>query len=192
MEVSVIKIGNSKGLRLSKSILDRYNITDRVVLIFEDGHIVLKPISAPRAGWEEAFWQMHEAGEDNLLIDDVFEDEDFEPCLPASGGSYAQYDVVLVNLDPTAGSEIKKTRPCIIISPDEMNRHLNTLTIAPVTSSGKAYPTRVAAKYAGKPGRVVIDQLRTIDKKSVVKTLGSLSKAEIGRCKQVIRETFVD
>lgn len=105
---------------------------------------------------------------------------------------FAQYNVVLVNLDPTVGSEIKKTRPCVIISPDEMNRHLNTLTIAPMTSTGKAYPTRVAASHGNKPGRIVIDQLRTIDKKRVVKKLGALNKAEIARCKQVIRETFVD
>lgn len=79
MEVSIIKIGNSKGLRLSKSILERYNITDKVKLVFEEGHILLKPIHAPREGWDAAFQQMHEAGDDQLLIDDVFDDEDFEP-----------------------------------------------------------------------------------------------------------------
>jgi len=105
---------------------------------------------------------------------------------------FAQYNVVLVNLDPTVGSEIKKTRPCVIISPDEMNRHLKTITIAPMTSTGKAYPTRVAVSHGNKPGWVVIDQIRTIYKKRVVKKLGALNKTEIARCKQVIRETFVD
>lgn len=79
MEVSVIKIGNSKGLRLSKAILERYSIRDKVELILEEGQIVLRPLSAPRAGWDAAFQQMHEAGDDSLLIDDFFEDEDFEP-----------------------------------------------------------------------------------------------------------------
>lgn len=79
MEISVIQIGNSKGLRLSKAILERYNIKDKVELILEKGQIVLRPLSAPRAGWEDAFRQMHEAGDDALLIDDVFDDEDFEP-----------------------------------------------------------------------------------------------------------------
>lgn len=105
---------------------------------------------------------------------------------------FAQYSVVLVNLDPTVGSEIKKTCPCVVISPDEINRNLNAINIAPMTSTGKAYPTRVAVSHGNKPGWVVIDQIRTIDKKRVVKKLGELNKAEIARCKQVIRETFVD
>ena len=78
MEVSVIKIGNSKGIRLSKELLDRYNIKDRVDLILERGQILLKPVSKPRLGWGDAFKEMHENGEDNMLIDDVFEDETFE------------------------------------------------------------------------------------------------------------------
>lgn len=78
MEVSIIKIGNSKGLRLNKSILERYNITDKIELILEKGQIILRPISEPRKGWEKAFQKMHENGDDQLLIDDVFEDENFD------------------------------------------------------------------------------------------------------------------
>jgi len=78
MEISVIKIGNSKGLRLSKDILTRYNIKDTVELVFEKGYIILKPTSQPRKGWEKAFKQMHERQDDHLLMDDVFEDENFE------------------------------------------------------------------------------------------------------------------
>ncbi|MDR9399073.1 AbrB/MazE/SpoVT family DNA-binding domain-containing protein [Salibacter sp.] len=78
MEVSVIKIGNSKGIRLSKELLKQYHIEDKVELIFKKGHIVLKPKKKPREGWEKAFEEMHKQGDDNLLIDDVFEDEDFE------------------------------------------------------------------------------------------------------------------
>ena len=78
MEVPIIRIGNSKGLRLSKYILDRYNIRDKVELDFEDGRIILTPVDQPRQGWDEAFKKMHEQGDDQLLMDDVFEDEDFQ------------------------------------------------------------------------------------------------------------------
>lgn len=78
MEVSIVRIGNSKGLRLSKSILERYNITDKIELILEKGQIILRPISEPRKGWDKAFQKMHENGDDQLLIDDVFEDENFD------------------------------------------------------------------------------------------------------------------
>lgn len=78
MEVSIIKIGNSKGFRLTKTILERYNITDKVEMILEKGQIVLRPISEPRKGWDKAFQKMHENGDDQLLIDDVFDDEHFD------------------------------------------------------------------------------------------------------------------
>jgi len=103
-----------------------------------------------------------------------------------------QYQIVIVNLDPTIGSEIKKTRPCVIISPDEMNRHLCTLTIAPMTTTSKKYPTRIEVKHDNKIGWIVIDQIRTIDKKRIVSILGRLSKPEIKELKSVIKETFVD
>jgi mRNA interferase MazF len=103
-----------------------------------------------------------------------------------------QYQIVIVNLDPTMGSEIKKTRPCVVISPDEMNKHLNTVIIAPVTSKSKSYPTRVEIKVSGNQNWVVIDQIRTIDKRRVVKTGGNLKQDEINRVKEVIKETLVD
>ena len=78
MEVSIIQIGNSKGLRLTKSILDRYNIKDKVELILEEGQIILKPIDHPRKGWDKAFKKMHEHGDDQLLLNDVFNEETFE------------------------------------------------------------------------------------------------------------------
>ena len=103
-----------------------------------------------------------------------------------------QYSIVLVNLDPTLGSEIQKTRPCVIISPDEMNKHLNTIVIAPMTTNLKQYPTRVPVEHDGKQGMIVLDQLRTVDKVRVLKVLGKLTKSEIKTCKDVIRETFVE
>ena len=78
MEIPIIQVGNSKGIRLSKSILERYHITDKVELIFQEGFIILKPLGKPREGWEAAFQQMHQMGDDQLLIDDFFEDEKLE------------------------------------------------------------------------------------------------------------------
>ena len=103
-----------------------------------------------------------------------------------------QYDIVLVNLDPTLGSEIKKTRPCVIISPNEINDNLRTITIAPMTTKSRNYPTRVKVKHNKQVGWVVVDQIRTIDKSRIIKNLGTLSEKEIILCKQIIRETFVD
>ena len=103
-----------------------------------------------------------------------------------------QYSIVLVNLDPTIGSEIKKTRPCVIISPDEINRYLNTIVVAPMTTNLKKYPTRIQVKHNNKKGMVAIDQVRTIDKSRIIKKFDRLTKSEIQKCKEIIRETFVD
>ena len=103
-----------------------------------------------------------------------------------------QYQVVLVNLNPTIGSEMKKTRPCVIISPDEMNKYLQTIIIAPITSSSKSYPTRVILKNTKVKGWIVLDQIRTIDRQRVIKALGVLTEKEILNVKSIIIETFVD
>ena len=102
-----------------------------------------------------------------------------------------QYEIVLVNLDPTMGVEMKKTRPCVVISPDEMNKYLRSVIIAPMTTMSRKYPTRIEVKHDNKIGWIVIDQIRTIDKKRVIKKLGRLSKPEIKEVKAVIEETFV-
>lgn len=104
----------------------------------------------------------------------------------------SQYEIVLVNLDPTVGSEIKKTRPCVVISPNEMNKYLSTIVIAPMTSSSRAYPTRVEVQTNNKKGWVVIDQIRTVDRKRITKIFGKLSVNEIIEVKNVLKETFVD
>ena len=103
-----------------------------------------------------------------------------------------QYSIVLVNLDPTQGSEIKKTRPCVIVSPNELNKYLNTIVLAPMTSNQKQYPTRVAIELDNRNGMIAIDQIRTVDKSRIIKVLGKLTKFEIKTCKEVIKETFVD
>jgi len=85
-----------------------------------------------------------------------------------------RFDVCLINLDPTIGSEIQKTRPCLIISPDEMNRHIRTVIVAPMTTAGKDYPTRVKCKFKKKKGQIVLDQIRTIDKTRLIKKIGKI------------------
>ena len=86
-----------------------------------------------------------------------------------------RFDVYLINLDPTIGSEIQKARPCLIISPDEMNRHIRTVIAAPMTTAGKDYPTRISCKFKKKKGQIVLDQIRTIDKTRLIKKLGSIN-----------------
>ena len=103
-----------------------------------------------------------------------------------------QYEIVLVNLYPTIGSEIKKTRPCVVISPNEMNKYLDTVVVAPMTSQSKTYPTRIKVEHNNKTGWVVIDQIRTIDKQRIVKILDQLTDNEITLVKQIIKETYVD
>ena len=103
-----------------------------------------------------------------------------------------QYAIILVNLDPTIGSEIKKTRPCVIISPNEMNKYLNTIVVAPMTTNMRKYPTRVPVLFNGKKGMITIDQIRTIDKARIIKIFDKLSSSEVKKCKEIIKETFVD
>lgn len=103
-----------------------------------------------------------------------------------------QYAIILVNLDPTIGSEIKKTRPYVIISPDEMNKYLNTIVVAPMTTNIRKYPTRVPVAHNGKKGMITIDQIRSIDKLRIIKIYDKLTKTEIKKCKEIIKETFVD
>lgn len=85
-----------------------------------------------------------------------------------------RFDVFLINLDPTMGSEIRKSRPCLIISPDEMNKFIATVIVAPMTTKGRPYPTRVSCAFKGKKGQIVLDQIRTVDKTRLVKKLGSI------------------
>ena len=101
-----------------------------------------------------------------------------------------RFDVFIVNLDPSLGSEIKKTRPCLVISPDEMNDHIATVIVAPMTTRGRVYPTRVRCQFQGKDGQIVLDQLRTVDKARLVKRLGSISPAAQASVLSVLQEMF--
>lgn len=101
-----------------------------------------------------------------------------------------RFAVYLVNLDPTVGSEIQKTCPCVVISPDEMNRHIRTVIVAPMTTKGKAYPTRIACTFQGKRGEIVLDQIRTVDKTRLVRQLGRVDSRTRGRILDTLQEMF--
>ncbi len=101
-----------------------------------------------------------------------------------------RFDVYLVALDPAEGHEIKKTRPCVVISPDEMNRHIGTVIIAPMTTKGRSYPSRVDCTFQGRQGQVVLDQVRTVDKTRLVKRLGKLPSVTSNRVLEVLAEMF--
>lgn len=102
----------------------------------------------------------------------------------------SRFDVYYINLDPTVGSEIKKTRPCVIISPDEMNHNISTVIIAPLTSVLRNYPTRVPCKVEGKQGQIVLDQIRTVDKSRLLKKIATLTKATQKKVLNILQEMF--
>lgn len=108
----------------------------------------------------------------------------------AAGPRPARGDVFLVALDPTLGSEIQKTRPCLVVSPDELNRHLRTAIVAPMTTGGQPYPWRVPCHFRGQGGRVALDQLRTVDRARLVRREGALAEAEVAAVLAVLGELF--
>jgi mRNA interferase MazF len=101
-----------------------------------------------------------------------------------------RFEVYLINLDPTVGHEIKRSRPCLVISPDEMNRYISTVIVAPMTTKGRDYPTRVPCRFQGKEGQVVIDQIRTVDKIRLIKRLGKIDSETQADVFSVLSELF--
>lgn len=101
-----------------------------------------------------------------------------------------RFDVCLVTLDPTVGHKIKKTKPCLVISPDEMNRYIRTVIVAPMTTKGTKYPTRISCTFQKKKGQIVLDQIRTVDKKRFVKNLGKISSKAQNETLSILQEMF--
>lgn len=102
----------------------------------------------------------------------------------------SRFDVFLVNLDPTVGHEIKTTRPCLVVSPNEMNRHISTVIVAPMTTKGRNYPTRIPCSFQGRNGQIILDQIRTIDKARLVKKMGVISKSAQSKILNVLHDIF--
>ena len=103
-----------------------------------------------------------------------------------------RFDVFLVKLDPTQGSEIQKTRPCVIISPNEMNAYISTLIIAPMTTKSRSYPTRISLNFDAKEGYIILDQIRTVDRERLIKKLGYVEKSIQTQILSVLREMFAE
>ncbi len=101
-----------------------------------------------------------------------------------------RFEVYLINLDPSVGHEIKKMRPCLIVSPDEMNKHIKTVIIAPMTTKGRKYPTRINCRFKGKSGQIVLDQIRTVDKIRLTKKLGIINLDTQKKVASVLSEMF--
>ena len=108
------------------------------------------------------------------------------------GGPPRRGDVYLVSLDPTTGREIRKTRPCLVVSPDDLNLHLSTHVVAPMTTGGRGYPFRVPCRFERKDGHIVLDQLRTVDRARLVKRLGRVSPATLSKVLRVLEEMFAE
>ena len=102
----------------------------------------------------------------------------------------SRFDVFLVRLDPTEGREIRKTRPCLVISPDEMNHHIDTVIVAPMTTKRRPYPTRVQVRFKRKSGQIVLDQIRTVDKSRLLKSLGKIDEAARANVLTLLAELF--
>ncbi len=101
-----------------------------------------------------------------------------------------RFEVYLVNLDPTVGSQIKKARPCLVISPDEMNHHIHTIIVAPMTTKGRPYPTRIHCKFKGRVGQIVLDQIRNVDMSRLVKKVGRLDQKTAEQVLTILGEMF--
>jgi len=105
---------------------------------------------------------------------------------------FSRFEIYYINLDPTIGHEIKKTRPCVIISPDEMNHNISTVIIAPITSKLRNYPTRISCRIEGKQGQIVLDQIRTVDKVRLIKKIDTLSKSAQIKVVSILQEMFAE
>jgi len=103
-----------------------------------------------------------------------------------------QYDVVLVNLDPTVGHEMKKLRPCLVVSPDDMNEYIGTVIVAPMTTRSRDYPTRVQLRFQNRQGWIVLDQIRTVDRRRFVRRLGKIGSRTVASVKSVLSEMLVE
>lgn len=101
-----------------------------------------------------------------------------------------RFDIFLINLDPTVGSEIQKVRPCVVVSPDEMNRHVRTVIVAPMTTKGQPYPTRISCRFAGKDGQIALDQIRAVDRARLVRVLGTLDPVAQQQLLTALSELF--
>ena len=171
IRAKVVKIGNSRGVRIPRALLEQAGLTDEVEMTVDGSKLIIHSARLPRQGWDAQFASMAEHNDD-LLLDQMAFNSMGRGRMDVV---VKRFEVYLVNLDPTLGSEIQKTRPCLIISPDEMNDHINTVIVAPMTIRGRNYPTRINCHFEEKEGQIILDQIWTVDKIRLVKKLGIIT-----------------
>ena len=188
MEVAIRKMGNSQGVLIPKPILAQVGLQDSADLQVRDGVIEIRPICRnPREGWANDAQRLAEHGDDALVWPEFANEDDDElvwVMLMKTG------EIWLAQLDPTVGSEIQKTRPCVVISPDEMNAHLRTVIVAPMTTGSRPAQFRIALTFQGKQGLIVLDQIRTLDRTRLVKRLGALRSPTLATTLQTLQDMF--
>ena len=163
MVTNIIQIGNSKGIILPSEILKQLRLSLKsAVSVSLDGNNIVIK-AQPRQGWAEAAKRAHENGDDEL-----------------------------VELDPTRGGEMAKTRPCVVVTPSDLNMYLTTVVIAPITSTIRNYPYRVLCSVVGREGEIATDQIRTVDKSRIKRKIGELNNREIEELKEVFRQMFCE
>jgi len=171
VKTRIIKIGNSQGVRIPKMLLDQSGMGEEVELVVQTGQLVIRPPG------DRAMTGRHSSWTWRRKVMTACSMPDRRPARQQECermGMVVRVRGLPGQSDPTVGSDIQKTRPCLIVSPDELNLHIATAIVAPMTTKGRSYPTRVACSFEGKDGQIVLDQLRTVDKTRLVRRLGEI------------------
>jgi mRNA-degrading endonuclease toxin of MazEF toxin-antitoxin module/antitoxin component of MazEF toxin-antitoxin module len=146
MKTELVRIDNARGIRIPKPIIEQCRLGETVELRVSNDCLIISPEHQPRQGWDDAFRASSDTAHDELMLE-ITEPDEFDHSGMAAVGGPQLDKVWLAALDPTQGAEIQKTCPCLVVSPDEMNRYLRTVIIAPMTAVTRPYPTRVAVRF---------------------------------------------
>ena len=190
-EDRIVRIGNSRGIRIPKTLLDEADLPEEVGSR-EPGRLVVQSARHPRSGWAQAAKRMRARSDDLLLDEPTSTRFDGEDGSGVSAARLARGQLYLVRLEPPLGSEIRKTRPCVVVSPDELDGHLRKAIGAPMTTGGRAYPWLPRCRFQNRAGFVALDQLRTVDSARLLKPLGRLDAAAVRVVLQRLQAMFAE
>ncbi len=194
MRTQLRRMGNSSAVIIPKPILTQLGIAagDDLELAVEDNRVVIAPVRKhPRAGWAEASRAIAEAGDDALVWPE-FGNEGDEKSRMVKRPAVVRGEVWLATLDPTVGSEIRKTRPCVVVSPPEMHGLLRTAIVVPMTTGSRPAPYRLPVRFQGQDGLVLFDQIRAVDKARLLQRLGALPVEALSAGLARLRDVFAD
>jgi mRNA interferase MazF len=188
MKSKIVRIGNSQGIRIPKALLDSCHLDGPLEIDVQGNQLVVRSASRPRHGWDEAFRAMHQQADDRLVDPEasslsvgIKTNGSGSPPVRSPSRSYRSHQRT---------RNQKKTRPFLIISADEMNRHIDTVIIAPMTTKSRPYPSRVPVRFRRKTGQIVLDELRTVDRSRLVKRLGAIDPANADHVLTLLAELF--